>query len=172
PLRILDLCTGSGCLGIACAIEFDDAEVMLVDVSEDALQVAKENIALHQLEQRVFTHRSDMFADLRAQRFDLIVCKPPYLQADAWSQLPREFQHEPQESSHAGNDGLEFIQQILQQSSQHLTDKGLLVIEVGEHQQRLTEVYPETDFIWLEHSHNDTAVLALTAQQCAALFNE
>ena len=169
PLRILDLCTGSGCLGITCALEFTDAEVMLVDVSEDALQVAKDNIALHQLEQRVFTHRSDMFTDLRAQRFDLIVCNPPYLQADAWAQLPPEFKHEPQASSQGGHDGLEFIRQVLQQSSKHLTDKGLLVIEVGEHQQRLIALYPEIDIIWLEHSQADAAVLALTAQQCEAL---
>lgn len=172
PLRILDLCTGSGCIGIACALEFVDAEVMLVDLSEQALQVAHENIALHQLENRVYSHRSDMFTDLRAQRFDLIVCKPPYVQADAWSQLPREFQYEPQDSSYAGNDGLDFIQQVLQQASQHLTDKGLLVIEVGEHQQRLIAQYPAVDFIWLEHSHTDTAVLALTAQQCQVLHDK
>lgn len=169
PLRILDLCTGSGCLGIACAIEFTDAEVMLADVSEPALQVANENIAFHQLGSRVYSHRSDMFTDLQAQRFDLIVCKPPYVQTEIWSQLPREFQYEPQDSCQAGSDGLEFIQQVLQQASKHLTEKGLLVIEVGEHQQRLTSLYPTTDFIWLEHSHTDTSVLALTAQQCQAL---
>jgi ribosomal protein L3 glutamine methyltransferase len=171
PLRILDLCTGSGCIGIACALEFPDAEVMLVDVSEQALQVADENIALHQLDQRVYSHRSDMFTELRAQRFDLIVCNPPYLQVEDWSQLPREFQYEPQESSHAGCDGLEFIQEVLQQASKHLTDKGLLVIEVGEHQSRLTALYPAIDFICLEPAGAQTAVLALTAQQCQTLHD-
>lgn len=172
PKRILDLCTGSGCLGIACAVEFTDAEVMLVDVSEQALLVAKDNIALHEVEERVYCHRSDMFTGLRAQRFDLIICKPPYLQADAWSRLPREFQYEPQDSSQAGCDGLEFIRQVLQQAGKHLTEKGLLVIEVGEHQSRLAALYPETDFIWLEHSQTDTAVLALTAQQCQIIQND
>ena len=169
PQRILDLCAGSGCLGIACALEFSDAEVMLVDVSEQALEVAKENIQLHQVEQNVYCLQSDMFTELRAQRFDLIVCKPPYLQADQWAQLPREFQYEPQGSCHAGEEGLEFIQQLLQQAGQHLTDKGLLVVEVGAHQSRIATLYPDVDFIWLEHSQVDTAVLALTAQQCQLL---
>jgi len=167
PVRILDLCTGSGCLGITCAIEFPDAQVVLADVSEQALQVADENIVLHQLSERVYTVHSDMFAQLAAQRFDLIVCKPPYLQSKQWSQLPREFQHEPQQSCAAGSDGLKFIQHILQQAGEHLTSKGLLVLEVGKHQAELIEIYPDIDFTWLEHSRtDDNAVLALTAQQC------
>lgn len=169
PQRILDLCTGSGCIGIACAVEFTDAEVLLVDVSEQALQVANENIALHQLGQRVHSQRSDLFTELQAQDFDLIVCKPPSLQIGDWMQLPREFQYEPRESSDAGADGLQYIQQVLQQAGQHLTDKGLLVMEVGQHQQRLTALYPTIDLTWLEHSHRNTAVLALTAKQCVML---
>lgn len=169
PLRILDLCTGSGCLGIACAVEFAEAEVVLADISEPALQVAAENIALHQLSQRVYTVHSDMFTQLAAQRFDLIVCKPPYLQADQWAGLPREFQYEPQQSNTAQRDGLEFIQHILQEAGKHLTSTGLLVLEVGQHRAELMALYPKIDFIWLEHSQAGNAVLALTAQQCRAI---
>jgi ribosomal protein L3 glutamine methyltransferase len=169
PQRILDLCTGSGCLGISCAIEFPDAEVILADMSEQALQVADENITLHRLGERVHSVRSDMFSQLAKQRFDLIVCKPPYLQIEQWPQLPREFQHEPQHSSAAGAGGLEFIVQVLQSAGQHLTEKGLLVLEIGQHRARLSELYPNIDFTWLEHSQVDNnAVLALTSQQCLA----
>lgn len=168
PQRILDLGAGSGCLGITCALEFPDAEVILADMSEQALQVADENIALHQLGERVYTLRSDIFAQLAGQRFDLIVCNPPSLQAEQWTQLPREFQYEPRQSSRSGCTGLEFIHQVLQQASQHLSNKGLLVLEVGQHRSKLIELYPMLDFTWLEHSQVGSAVLALTAQQCAA----
>lgn len=168
PQRILDLCTGSGCLGITCAFEFPDAEVVLADISEPALQVANENIALHQLTERVYTLHSDMFAQLRGQRFDLIICNPPYVQTQQLAQLPPEFQREPHSSAAAGQDGLQFIQHILQHAGKHLTDKGLLVLEVGTHRSALSTLYPEIDFTWLECSQEDTDVLALTAQQCAA----
>lgn len=167
PQRILDLCTGSGCLGISCAVEFAEAEVVLSDVSAQALAVAEENILLHQLDGRVSTLHSDMFAQLAGQRFDLIVCKPPYLSAEQQAQLPPEYQYEPKQSSSAGQAGLEFIQQVLQQAGQHLRKDGLLVLEVGGHRAALLEQYPEIDFTWLEHSAaHSNAVLALTAQQC------
>ena len=168
PLRILDLGTGSGCLGISCALEFPEAEVVLADISEPALQVAAENIALHQLESRVRIQYSDMFAQLQGQRFDLIICKPPYLSAEQWAQLPRELHYEPEVSSIANNGGLECIESVLQQAGQHLNDNGLLVIDVGPQRSRLMALYPEIDFICLEHPYPGTDVLALTAQQCAA----
>ncbi len=169
PQRILDLCTGSGCLGISCALEFPEAEVILADMSEPALQVADQNIALHQLTERVRSVHSNMFAQFSAQRFDLIICKPPYVHSEQWSELPREFLHEPQHSRAAGEGGLEFIVQVLQNAGQHLTEKGLLVLEVGPHRARLSELYPNIDFTWLEHSQAEThAVLALTSQQCIA----
>ncbi len=167
PQRILDLCTGSGCLGISCAIEFPEAEVLLSDMSEQALQVADENIALHRLGERVQSVHSDMFTQFCGQRFDLIICKPPYLQTEQWSQLPCELQCEPQHSSAAGEGGLEFIVQILQNAGQYLTEKGLLVLEIGQHRVHLSKLYPDVDFTWLEHSQADTnAILALTSQQC------
>ena len=168
PQRILDLCAGSGCLGITCAIEFPDAEVLLADISAQALEVAADNIALHHLGERVSTLRSDMFAQLAEQRFDLIVCKPPYLETEHWSQLPREFQYEPQESRTAERGGLKFILHILQNAGQYLTNTGLLVLEVGKHANELEALFPAVDFSWLEHSQVGNAVLALTAQQCFA----
>lgn len=168
PLRILDLCAGSGCLGIACAHEFPEAEVLLTDISQAALAVADENIVLQQLSERVQTLLSDMFAQLTGQRFDLIVCKPPYISAEQWSQLPLEYQHEPKQGSIAAEQGLEFIQQVIQQAGEHLAEDGLLVLEVGPHQAQLIAQYPDIDFTWLEHSRTGNAVLALTAQQCVA----
>ena len=168
PLRILDLCAGSGCLGIACAHEFPEAEVLLTDISQAALAIADENIALQQLSERVQTLHSDMFAQLTAQRFDLIVCKPPYISAEQWSQLPLEYQHEPKQGSIAAEQGLEFIQQVIQQAGEYLAEDGLLVLEVGPHQAQLIAQYPDIDFTWLEHSHTGNGVLALTAQQCVA----
>ena len=168
PLRILDLCAGSGCLGIACAHEFPEAEVLLADISEAALVVADENIVLQQLSERVQTLHSDMFAQLSGQRFDLIMCKPPYVSAEQWSQLPPEFQHEPQQSSTAAQGGLEFIEQVISQAGKYLAQDGLLVLEVGPHRQQLLAQYPDIDFTWLEHSHAGNAVLALTAPQCVA----
>ncbi len=168
PLRILDLCAGSGCLGMTCAHEFPDAEVVLADISEAALEVARENIALQQLGERVQTLHSDMFAQLSKQRFDLIVCKPPYLSVEQWSQLAPEYQHEPKHSSLAAQDGLEFIKQVIQQAGEYLAEDGLLVLEVGPHRMQLIAQYPEIDFTWLEHSQPNNAVLALTARQCVA----
>ena len=168
PLRILDLCAGSGCIGIACAHEFPEAEVLLADISEAALVVADENIVLQQLSERVQTLHSDMFAQLSGQRFDLIMCKPPYVSAEQWSQLPPELQHEPQQSSTAAQGGLEFIEQVIRQAGKYLAEDGLLVLEVCPHRQQFLAQYPDIDFTWLEHSHAGNAVLALTAPQCVA----
>lgn len=168
PQRILDLYAGSGCLGLACAIQFPNAQVVLADRSTAGLEIAAENIAMHRLEDRVSVQYSDVFAQLDDQRFDLIVCQPPYVSVEQWTQLPREMQYEPQDSRIAKNGGLEAIQLVLEQACEHLTDNGLLVLEVGSHRARLAALYPEIDFIWLEHSYLDRDVLALTAQQCAA----
>ena len=169
PARILNLGAGAGYLGIISALEFPSATVLLTDISEQALTLADENIALHQLGERVSSVHSDMFAQLTEQRFDLILCKPPYVSSEQWQQLPLEFQHEPQESSLAGRTGLEFIRQVLQQAGQYLTAEGLLVLEVGQHRKQLLADYPEVDFIWLEHSRENIDVLALTAAQCVKI---
>lgn len=169
PRRILNLAAGSGYLGIISAIEFSDAQVVLSDISESALELATENIVLHQLTERVSVVHSDMFAQLAGQRFDLIVCKPPYVSDAHWQSLPKELQCEPQLSSQAGEDGLEFIRQVMQQAGQYLSEHGLLVLDVGPHRAVLTKLYPAIDFIWLEHCYQGVAILALTAAQCVDL---
>ena len=168
PQRILDLYTGSGCAGLACAMHFPNAqEVVLADDCAAALDLAAENITAHNLDQRVTVQYSELFSQLCGQRFDLIVCKPPYLSVEQWTQLPREMHYEPQASTIAKNGGLESIQLILQQACDHLTDQGLLVLEVGSHRAHLSALYSDIDFTWLEHSYTDRDVLALTAQQCS-----
>lgn len=172
PTRILNLAAGCGYLGIISAMEFPSAQVLLSDISEQALTLADENIALHQLAERVSTVQSDMFTQLPEQRFDLIMCKPPYVDAQQWQRLPQELQYEPRESCLAGNNGLEFIQQVVQQAGQHLTGQGLLILEVGQHRATLVKKYPEVDFVWLEHSHAEIDVLALTAPQCVDISQQ
>lgn len=169
PAHILNLGAGAGYLGIISALEFPSATVLLTDSSQQALAVANENIILHQLGERVSTMHSDMFAQLTGQRFDLILCKPPYVSSEQWQQLPLEFQREPQQSSLAGHTGLEFIRNVLQQAGQYLTAEGLLVLEVGQHRAQLLADYPEVDFTWLEHSRDGIDVLALTAAQCVKI---
>lgn len=169
PRRILNLAAGSGYLGIISAIEFPDAQVLLSDVSEAALALAKENIVLHQLTERVTTVPSDLFAQLDEQRFDLIVCKPPYVADTQWQTLPQEWQWEPPLSSQAGEDGLEYLRKVLQQAGSYLSEQGLLVLDVGPHRASLSKLYPKTDFIWLEHGYQGVDVLALTAAQCVDL---
>ena len=166
PQRILDLYTGSGCVGLACALQFPDAEVVLADNCVSALDLAAQNIAVHGLDERVIVQHSELFSRLSEQRFDLIVCKPPYLSVEHWTQLPREMQYAPQNSAIAKHGGLESIQLILQQACGYLADNGLLVLEVGPHRAHLAALYPDIDFIWLEHSYANCDVLALTAQQC------
>lgn len=168
PQRILDLYSGSGYLGICCAAQFPDAQVLLVDASSPALDLAADNIAEYGLAQRIKTQRSDGFKQLEGQCFDLIVCKPPYLSVEQWAASSRELQHEPQSSTIAKNGGLDNILDVLHHAGAHLTEIGLLVLEVGPHRMRLTALYPDLDFTWLEHTKTGSDVLALTAPQCAA----
>ena len=151
PQRILDLCTGSGCIGIACAYAFVGAEVVLSDVCEAALEVAKENIQRHQLSPWVETVHSDLFENLPTdQGFDLIVSNPPYVDLKEMNALGQEFDHEPNDALASGALGLDHAVQILEQAALHLNDGGILVLEVGNSQYALMEYYPQIDFRWLE----------------------
>jgi ribosomal protein L3 glutamine methyltransferase len=141
--RVLDMCTGSGCIGIACAQAFPDATVDLSDLSEDALDVAQENIKRHQLMDRVTAVQSDIFA----------------------AQLPAEFGHEPSLGLQAGTDGLDIIVQILRQAASHLADNGILVAEVGHSQDRLLARYPEVPFMWLDFEYGGSGVFLLDKVQ-------
>ncbi|MFW1676294.1 50S ribosomal protein L3 N(5)-glutamine methyltransferase [Pontibacter sp. JAM-7] len=165
--RILDMCTGSGCIGIACAYAFADAEVDLVDISEDALDVAAININKHQLTERVTAVQSDLFQQLKGQRFDLIVSNPPYVDAVDLANMPAEFAHEPELALGSGVDGLEITRQILRQANDYLSDDGLLVVEVGNSEVHLMQQYPQLPVVWLEFERGGNGVFAITAVDLA-----
>ncbi|AYC33270.1 50S ribosomal protein L3 N(5)-glutamine methyltransferase [Pseudomonas cavernae] len=166
PARILDLCTGSGCIGIACAYQFPQAEVVLADLSFEALEVAFQNIERHELEERVYTVQGDGFAGLPGQRFDLIVSNPPYVDAEDFADMPAEYQHEPELGLACGNDGLDLVRRMLAEAADHLTEQGLLIVEVGNSQVHVEALYPEVDFTWLEFEHGGHGVFLLAAAQC------
>ncbi|MCQ2031784.1 50S ribosomal protein L3 N(5)-glutamine methyltransferase [Stutzerimonas zhaodongensis] len=175
PARILDLCTGSGCIGIACAYEFLEAEVVLADLSFEALEVANRNIEQHGLEERIYTVQSDGFLSLPKQRFDLIVSNPPYVDAEDFADMPDEYHHEPALGLACGDDGLDLVRRMLAEAADHLTDDGTLVVEVGNSQVHVEALYPEVDFTWLEFNEGGHGVFLLAASQCRdhqALFRE
>ncbi|MFB8829025.1 50S ribosomal protein L3 N(5)-glutamine methyltransferase [Azotobacter sp. CWF10] len=166
PMRILDLCTGSGCIGIACAYEFPEAEVVLADLSFDALEVANRNIERHGLDERVYTVQGDGFVGLPGQRFDLIVSNPPYVDAEDFADMPEEYHHEPAMGLACGKDGLDLVRRMLLEAADHLTERGVLVVEVGNSQVHVEALYPEVDFTWLELTRGGHGVFLLNAAQC------
>lgn len=167
PKRILDLCTGSGCIGIACALSFPDAEVVLADLSPEALEVAKQNIARYQLEGRVQIVESDLF-DKISGKFDLIVSNPPYVGAEEYADLPNEYLQEPQLGLLTGLDGLEIPLKILEHAADYLNDKGLLLLETGATWPLLDEARPDLPFLWLEFEFGGEGICALYREDLAA----
>ncbi len=166
PSQVLDLCTGGGCIGIACAYAFADAQVVLSDISSDALAVATMNIAGHDLDGRVTILASDLFAGLGpGQTFDLIVSNPPYVDAEDIASMPQEYQHEPELALASGNDGLDFTRRLLREAAQHLNAKGVMVVEVGNSWVALERAFPNVPFIWLEFTEGDAGVFVLTRDQ-------
>jgi len=163
--RVLDLCTGSGCIGIACALLFEEAEVDLVDLSAEALQVCERNIARHRLGERVSAIRSDLFDAVEGRRYQLIVSNPPYVDAEDYRQMPAEYHHEPLLGLTSGDDGLDITRRILRQAADHLTDDGLLVVEVGNSEVALQAAFPEVPFVWVELPSGGNGVFVLSAQE-------
>ncbi|GGK82831.1 50S ribosomal protein L3 N(5)-glutamine methyltransferase [Amphritea balenae] len=163
--RILDLCTGSGCIGIVCAYAFEEAEVDLADISTDALDVAQKNIARHELGERVTAIESDLFSNLQGRKYDLIISNPPYVDQADLSSMPDEYQHEPDLALGSGPDGLDITKQILRQATQFLADDGLLVVEVGNSEVHLQQQYPQIPFTWLELEQGGNGIFLLTAQE-------
>ncbi len=164
PRRILDLCTGGGCIGIACALEFENAQVVLADISEDALQLAQQNINLHNLQARVSTRQSDLFNGID-EKFDLIVCNPPYVSAEEVADLPREFHHEPVLGLLSADQGLAMPLAVLAAADLYLEPDGVLIMEVGCSHYALSQRLPDLPFLWLEFEFGGEGVFMLTRDQ-------
>ncbi len=169
--RILDLCCGSGCIGIACAAYIPDSEVLVSDISPEALEVAEINIEQAGLYPRVQAVESDLFSAMRDMKFDLIVSNPPYVDAEDLADMPAEFFHEPEIGLGSGEDGLELTRKILQQASEFLTEHGVLILEVGNSWVALQTAYPQVPFSWLEFERGGDGVFLLTKQQLDEHFN-
>jgi len=167
---ILDLCTGSGCIGIACAYAFPGASVDLADISEEAIEVANINIDKHDARQQVTAIQSDLFSSLTSQ-YDIIVSNPPYVDADDIARMSDEFHHEPEIGLSSGSDGLDCTRQILKQAAQYLTDEGILVVEVGNSQYALAQEYPEVPFQWVDFERGGDGVFVLTKDQLEIHFS-
>ncbi|MCQ1856555.1 50S ribosomal protein L3 N(5)-glutamine methyltransferase [Haemophilus sputorum] len=165
PKRILDMCTGSGCIAIACAQQFLEAEIDAVDLSLDALDVAQINIERHGLAERVFPISSDLFNDIPQDKYDLIVTNPPYVDEEDLDDMPQEFHFEPEMSLGSGADGLDITKRILAQAADYLTDNGVLVCEVGNSMVHLIEQFPTVPFNWIEFKNGGLGVFSLTRAQ-------
>ncbi|MBW4933334.1 50S ribosomal protein L3 N(5)-glutamine methyltransferase [Marinobacter sp. F4206] len=161
--RILDLCTGSGCIGIGAASVFEDAVVDLADISTDALDVAESNIDLHGVRDRVRALQSDVFSNIDGQ-YDVILSNPPYVDAEDLADMPQEYRHEPELGLAAGADGLDIAHRILAKALEHLSPDGLLIVEVGNSWGAMDEAYPELPLTWLDFENGGSGVFLVTAE--------
>ena len=164
----LDLCAGSGCLAVLLAHAFENAIVDAADISHEALQVAKKNVGDYDLEHRINLIQSDLFDGLADRRYDLIISNPPYVSTASMAALPEEYRHEPRTALASGEDGLEATRTILRQAASHLTEQGLLIVEIGHNRDILEQVFPLTPFTWLETSAGDEYVFLLKRDQLPA----
>jgi ribosomal protein L3 glutamine methyltransferase len=161
--RVLDLCTGSGCLAILAAMRFPNAMVDAVDISADALAVAARNVADHCLDARITLHQGDLFAPLAAERYDLIISNPPYVDAAGMASLPPECRHEPAIALDGGTDGIAIVRRIIDNAGRHLTRNAGLLCEVGRDRPILEATYPDAGFLWLDTEDSRGEVFWLEA---------
>jgi len=163
--QILDMCTGSGCIAIACAYAFEQAQVDASDISADALAVAEINRQDHGLEDRLQLIESDLFDAIPVKAYDLIICNPPYVSEEEMTQLPAEFAYEPASALTAGKTGMDFVLPVLIEAPEYLSDDGLLLVEVGYSQPELEKLLPEVPFFWIDFEHGGQGVFAFSTSQ-------
>lgn len=168
--RILDLCTGSGCIAIACCYAFPDVKVDAVDISSDALIVANLNQQRHGFDDELSLIQSDCFDAVTGIQYDIIVSNPPYVGQDEMQSLPDEYHHEPKLALEATNEGLAIVEKILHSAAAYLTEHGILVVEVGNSEQALVDAYPQVPFTWLDFEKGGQGVFLLTRQQLVDYF--
>lgn len=168
--RVLDLCTGSGCIAIACSYAFPDAVVDAVDISADVLDVAEINRQRYGLQDGLNLIKSDCFDALSPREYDIIVSNPPYVGSDEMQTLPEEYRHEPTIALEAANNGLAIVEKILFSAHAYLSDHGILVMEVGNSEEALLEAYPDVPFTWLDFENGGEGVFVLTCEQLKKHF--
>ncbi|AHV93942.1 protein-(glutamine-N5) methyltransferase, ribosomal protein L3-specific [Bordetella holmesii 30539] len=163
--RALDMCTGSGCLAILAALAFAHAQVDAVDVSADALEVARRNVADYGLEDRLSLHRSDLFEDLPEVAYDVIVCNPPYVNSQSMDELPAEYRAEPSLALAGGSDGMDLVRRILHAAPRYLAPQGILVLEIGHERDHFESAFPDLEPMWLDTEQASGQILLLTREQ-------
>jgi ribosomal protein L3 glutamine methyltransferase len=161
--RVLDLCTGSGCLAILASRNFPNAQIDAVDISRDALEVAARNVADYGLQERVRLHRGDLFGPIGEARYDLIISNPPYVDAEGMAGLPRECRAEPKLAFDGGADGLDLVRRILDEAGRHLTPQGGLLCEIGRGRERLEAAFPQLPLLWLDTEDSQGEVFWIPA---------
>jgi len=165
PQAILDLCTGSGCLAILAALYFPQAQVDAVDISPAALKIAHRNVSDYSLEQQVHLIESNLFDQIPSRRYDIIICNPPYVNAQSMAQLPDEFLHEPALALAGGTDGMDYVRRILTAAPNYLADGGFIILEVGNEYANFVQAFPQLEPTWLSTAAADEQILLLYKEQ-------
>ncbi|MEJ6004364.1 50S ribosomal protein L3 N(5)-glutamine methyltransferase [Paucibacter sp. AS339] len=163
--RVLDLCTGNGSLAVLAAMAWPEVTVDAIDLSPDALQVARINVDKHELGARIRLLQGDGLSPAAGQRYDLILCNPPYVNSDSMSKLPAEYRAEPELALAGGSDGMDFVRGLLAQASQHLSPHGVLVLEIGNEREYFEAAFPQLEVAWMETSAGEDQVLLVTQEE-------